>query len=178
MPEPDLLRVDDFVSASQELYNALVSEVAWEEHIKARKTASFGEAYNYSRITYAVKPMHTLLVPIVDKLEQTLGFRPNNCLLNFYESENSSMGYHSDSTQELTPGTGIAIVSLGAERSLTFRNIANSEEKYHYPLLSGSLLYMSQAVQHEWRHAILKPGAVTQGRISLTFRSLKPSDTE
>ena len=177
MPEPNLLHVAAFVSAPQALYDTLVSEVAWEEHIKARKTASFGEAYNYSQITYAVKPMHPLLVPIVDKLEQTLGSRPNNCLLNYYESGDSSMSYHSDSTEELTPGTGVAIVSLGAERSITFRSIADSEEKYHYPLPSGSLLSMSQEIQHTWKHAILKQVAA-EGRISLTFRSLKPSDTE
>jgi len=177
MPEPELLNIANFVSDPDALYETLVSEVAWEEHIKARKTASFGEAYNYSRITYAVKPMHPLLVPVVDKLEQTLGFRPNNCLLNYYESGDSSMGYHSDSTEELMPGTGVAIVSLGAERSITFRSIANLEEKYHYLLPSGSLLSMSQQVQHEWKHAILKQAAA-DGRISLTFRSLKPSETQ
>ncbi len=43
MPEPELLNVADFVSNPEALYETLVSEVAWEEHIKARKTASFGE---------------------------------------------------------------------------------------------------------------------------------------
>ena len=171
MPEPELLQRADFVSEPDTLYQTLVSEVAWEEHTKARKTASFGQAYNYSRITYAVTPMHPLLVPLVDRLEMTLGFRPNNCLLNFYEDGGSSMGFHSDSTEELAPGTGVAIVSLGAERSLTFRSKADAEEKYSYPLKSGFLLYMSQAIQDDWKHAILKQDNV-RGRISLTFRQL------
>jgi len=173
MPEPELLQQANFISDPDALYQTLVSEVSWEEHIKARKTASFGEAYNYSRITYDVKPMHPLLVPIVDKLEQIIGFRPNNCLLNFYEGGDSSMGYHSDSTEELAHGTGVAIVSLGAKRNITFRSIVDSEEKYHYPLQSGSLLYMSQQIQHEWKHAILKQPEAG-GRISLTFRQLNP----
>lgn len=172
MPEPDLLQQTDFISEPNALYDALVRDVEWEEHIKTRKTASFGHAYNYSQITYADKPMHPLLVPVVDKLERTIGFRPNNCLLNFYESGDSSMGYHSDSTEELSLGTGVAIVSLGTERSITFRSKADSEEKYHYPLKSGSLLYMSQEIQHEWKHAVLKQPDVG-GRISLTFRSLE-----
>jgi alkylated DNA repair dioxygenase AlkB len=174
MPEPELLQQAKFVADPDMLYQTLVSEVAWEEHIKARKTASFGQAYNYSRITYAVTPMHPLLVPIVNRLEAALGFRPNNCLLNFYEDGGSSMGYHSDSTEELAPGTGVAIVSLGAERSITFRSIADGEEKYSYPLQSGSLLYMSQQIQHEWKHAIPKQ-AEAGGRISLTFRQLNPA---
>ena len=171
MPEPHLLVQNDFVPDAASLYETLASSVQWEEHIRARKNASFGQAYNYSRITYADKPMHPLLVPIVDALEQRLGFRPNNCLLNFYETGDSSMGYHSDSTEELAPDTGVAIVSLGAERSITFRSKEDVEEKYHYPLPSGSLLYMSQEVQHEWKHAILKQPEVG-GRISLTFRRL------
>ena len=171
MPEPEILQQPAFVSNPDALYAALVSEVAWEEHIKARKTASFGQAYNYSQITYAVTPMHPRLVLLVDRLETTLGFRPNNCLLNFYEDGGSSMGYHSDSTDELVPGTGVAIVSLGSERSLTFRSKANPNEKYAYPLENGSLLYMSPAIQGDWKHAVLKEPDAT-GRISLTFRQL------
>lgn len=171
MPEPEILQQPAFVSNPDALYAALVSEVAWEEHIKARKTASFGQAYNYSQITYAVTPMHPRLVLLVDRLETTLGFRPNNCLLNFYEDGGSSMGYHSDSTDELVPGTGVAIVSLGSERSLTFRSKADPNEKYAYPLENGSLLYMSPAIQGDWKHAVLKEPDAT-GRISLTFRQL------
>lgn len=171
MPEPELLQQAEFVADPNTLYQTLVSEVAWEKHIKARKTASFGQAYNYSRITYAVTPMHPLLVPLVDRLEAILGFRPNNCLLNFYEDGGSSMGYHSDSTEELAPETGVAIVSLGAERSLTFRSKADDVEKYSYPLKSGSLLYMAQEIQDDRKHAILKQENVG-GRISLTFRQL------
>ena len=172
MPEPEILQQSELVSDPDALYSALMSEVAWEEHIKARKTASFGEAYNYSQITYAVTPMHPRLIPLVDRLETTLGFRPNNCLLNFYENGDSSMGYHSDSTDEIVPGTGVAIVSLGCERSLTFRSKADPNEKYVYPLENGSLLYMSPAIQDDWKHAVLKEPDAT-GRISLTFRQLR-----
>ncbi len=83
------------------------------------------------------------------------------------------MGYHSGSAEELAPGTGVAIVSLGAERSITFRSIADSKEKYYYPLQSGSLLYMSQQIQDDWKHAVLKQPEAG-GRISLTFRQLDP----
>ncbi len=172
MPEPDILVQNSFISEPNALYDSFVSGVQWEEQIKARKTASFGEAYNYSRISYSVRPMHPLLVPIVEKLPSVIGFQPNNCLLNFYESGDSTMGYHSDSTDELVPGTGVAIVSLGAERSITFRSKEEVEEKYQYPLQSGSLLYMSPEIQHYWKHAVLKQSE-TGGRISLTFRLLQ-----
>jgi alkylated DNA repair dioxygenase AlkB len=66
------------------------------------------------------------------------------------------MGYHSDQTDILENGTGIAIVSLGETRSLTFRNIADPAEFHAYELPSGSLIYMTQEVQANWQHAIPK----------------------
>ena len=113
MSDLNLILEEHFLADSTELYNTLAANVVWHEHIKARKTASFGKPYNYSNIIYDAVPMHELLVPIVDEIEARIGFRANNCLLNFYESGDSSMGFHSDATEGLVPGTGVAIVSLG-----------------------------------------------------------------
>jgi alkylated DNA repair dioxygenase AlkB len=173
-PKPDILLDESFLSDAGNLFAELVVGVPWDERMRARKTASFGTAYNYSGITYDALPMLSPLIPIVDKLEASLGFRPNNCLLNFYESGESTMGFHSDSTDELMPGTGVAIVSLGAERSITFQSKQDKQIQHAYPLKSGSLLYMSAEVQHAWKHAILKQESVTGGRISLTFRQMAP----
>ena len=128
-------------------------------------------AYNYSGITCEFLPMHPLLIPVVDKLEACLGFRPNNCLLNFYENGEATMGFHSDSTAELVSGTGVAIVSSGASRRITFQYKRGEKEEFAYPLVGGSLLYMSAQIQVDWRHAIRKQPD-SGGRISLTFRQI------
>jgi alkylated DNA repair dioxygenase AlkB len=171
LSEPNLLLDPEFLLESESLFQTLVESIAWDERMRARKTASFGTAYNYSGITYDAVPMHALLIPIVDKLEAQLGFRPNNCLLNFYESGEATMGFHSDSTEELAPNTGVAIVSLGAERHITFQSKQDKQLQYSYLLESGSLLYMSAEIQYQWKHAILKQDE-TGGRISLTFRQI------
>lgn len=171
MSEPDLLLDEQFLPNSQTLFVALSTTVAWDMRMHSRKTASFGKPYNYSGISYPKAPMHPLLVPVVDLLEARLGFRPNNCLLNFYQSGEATMGFHSDSTAELIAGTGIAIVSLGAQRSITFQSKHDKKEEYEYPLASGSLIYMSPQIQEDWRHAIRKQPEAS-GRISLTFRQI------
>jgi alkylated DNA repair dioxygenase AlkB len=171
MLEPEILLDEQFLPNSQELFADLITVVEWDTRMKSRKTATFGKAYNFSGITYDPVPMHWLLVPVVDLLEDRLGFRPNNCLLNFYESGESTMGFHSDSTEELTEGTGVAIVSLGARRSITFQYKRGTKEEFDYPLVSGSLLYMSPQIQADWRHAIRKEPEAS-GRISLTFRQI------
>jgi alkylated DNA repair dioxygenase AlkB len=171
MSEPKLLLEPGFVSNHEELYEQLVAGVPWDERMRARKTASYGVAYNYSWMTYPTVAMHPLLVPLVDRLEPKIGYRPNNCLLNYYPDGGSTMGFHSDSEEEIVPGTGVAIVSLGAERSITFRSKHNEQAEYSYPLPGGSLLYMPPQFQQDWQHGILKQEN-TGGRISLTFRRL------
>ena len=115
--------------------------------------------------------MMNCLIPICQKIKSKIGFYPNNCLMNYYLDGNSTMGYHSDSAAELKEGTGVAILSLGAERTISYRNKLNKEHKVKYKLESGALLYMDNNVQQNWMHAIPKESNVGE-RISLTFRHI------
>ncbi|MEH1941675.1 MAG: alpha-ketoglutarate-dependent dioxygenase AlkB [Nostoc sp.] len=171
MNEPDLLINDLFLPNSHFLFDSLISIINWDERIRARKTASFGSPYNYSNIYYNSCPMLNELIPIIDRLEKHFGFRPNNCLVNYYTNGNSTMGFHSDSIDELMDDTGISIISLGAERIITFQNKQDKSIEHSYLLKSGSLLFMPQKTQKYWKHGILKQPE-TSGRISLTFRLL------
>ncbi len=171
MTVPNIRYIDAFIDSPEQLVESLQACVTWDERMKARKTASFGASYNYSQISYLPQPMLPALDAICARLSQTLRFMPNNCLLNFYPDGDASMGFHSDSTEGLSPGTGVAIVSLGSVRSIVFRKKTDRALDLVYPLGIGSLLYMPDDVQHDWLHAIPKaPGAGE--RISLTFRSI------
>src|SRR5262249_26529900 len=140
MQPPSLLLEDDFLPDSLALFDALATGITWDERMRARKTATFGVPYDYSGMTYPAVPMHPLLVPVVDRLESLLGFRFNNCLVNYYPDGNATMGFHYDSTAELEPGTGVAVVSLGAERPITFQSRHHKQIEHEYLLKSGSLL--------------------------------------
>lgn len=82
------------------------------------------------------------------------------------------MGFHFDSLEHLAPDTGVAIVSLGDTRSLTFRNRTDKTVEVSYPLVSGSLLYMPPQVQNEWLHGVMKSEPEIGPRMSLTFRHI------
>lgn len=109
---------------------------------------------------------------ICKMIEKRLKFQPNNCLINLYPDGKSKMGFHSDQIDILSVNTGVAIVSIGEERRLRFRQIEDKEIKYDFSLGNGSLLYMTQQVQKEWHHAIPKDDT-SNPRLSLTFRSIK-----
>lgn len=167
----EILYLQDFIEESEKLFEVLNHTVVWDERMSARKTVSYGKAYNYSQMTYPEQPFLVELLPLIHKIKATLGFEPNNCLINFYENGRSTMGWHSDQTDILAQDTGVAIISLGAERILKFRKIGDVETTKEYLLASGSLIYMSQKIQHEWQHSIPK-SKIDQPRMSLTFRMI------
>ncbi len=92
--------------------------------------------------------------------------------MNRYPSGEHTIGWHTDDVSILAAGTAIAIVSLGALRTLQLRRGDGPDFAYtRLPLASGSLLVMSQGLQADHKHAIKRePGAGP--RISLTFRHL------
>jgi alkylated DNA repair dioxygenase AlkB len=166
-----ITHIENFIDNPNTLFTDLVHKVNWDERMFTRKTASFGVAYNYSQIHYPYQDFLPEIAVVNANLPPIIGFTPNNCLVNYYLDGKCKMGYHSDQTDILAENTGIAIVSLGETRILRFRNIENPTLYLNYELVSGSLIYMTQAIQTVWQHAI--PTSNTEnGRISLTFREM------
>ncbi len=164
--------IENFIPNSQTLFNDLIENIDWDKRMKARLTASFGVAYNYSQISYPFNEMPKIIADLCKQIETRLNFLANNCLINYYPNGKSRMGFHSDQTDMLAENTGIAIVSLGETRTLKFRKIDNYSETFTVELTSGSLVYMTQKIQKNWQHSIPKSDT-ENGRISLTFRSIK-----
>ncbi len=129
--------IENFIDNTTELFNILTKTVKWDERMTARKTASFGKAYNYSQIDYPYQKFLPELETIINQLKPIIGFEANNCLINFYMDGKSKMGYHSDQTDILETDTGIAIVSIGETRTLKFRNIENLDQSLSYELTEG-----------------------------------------
>lgn len=160
-----------FISGADELFRTLTEHTEWDTRMQARRTASYGVAYNYSGISYPQTEMPAHLEDLCRRMGGVLGFVPNNCLLNEYPDGNSYMGYHSDQTENLAEDTGIAIVSLGSMRELRFKNKTDKTRVFGVWLEPGSLFYMDQTIQAEWLHAIPADGEAGP-RISLTFRKM------
>ena len=163
--------VDAFQADAQALYETLVASIAWDERIRSRKAASFGLPYNYSGTVWPETAFPEILRPVLEAVAARTGDRPNNCLALYYTDGGASLGYHSDSIANLVPGTRIAVLSLGAERSISFRHQVTREIEA-YALPGGSLLVMTAEMQAHWKHGVLADATVTGGRISLAFRCM------
>lgn len=171
--EPEYKLIEEFLESDEatQLLHQLVEVVEWDTSMKARKTACYGETYDESGVDFTVQQMLPELEPICGGVERAVSFRPTNCLLNYYEDGSSTMGFHSDTTSNLEDQTGIVIVSLGAERAITFRNKKDCDLRHTYVLPHGSLFYMTQETQDHWTHAV-KKAATDEPRISLTLRRI------
>lgn len=171
MLSPNIVLIEKFIENDKALFDFLMQTIIWNDKFTVRKTASFGIAYQYSGVSYEEQPFSPTITVLAEKIAQQLEFLPNNCLINYYENGQSKMGFHVDNISQMVVGTGVAIISLGATRDITYRLIADKNIKLSYPLTSGSLLYMDDNVQKLWQHAILKD-STTMPRMSLTFRQL------
>lgn len=169
---PGIYYVPDFLPEEASVFAWALANVAWDERIKARKTASYGLPYNYAGLDYVEQPFPPELDRVRARASQLVGIEANNCLLNLYPDGHSRMGFHADRTEGLRGG--VAIVSLGCTRSLRFRRTANLEDRFNYELAPGSLLYLPQSVHLEWQHALPR-NSRRLARISLTFREIDTS---
>ena len=161
-----------FFEKAEDIYSLLSSSIRWDDSMRARKTASFGQPYAQSEKNRSLDPFHPIMQELSDQLEPVIGFKPNNCFLNFYEDGKSKMGWHADTTHFLESETGVAILSVGDTRIFQIRRKKVPTEILNYVLTPGSLIYMPISIQEEWQHAI--PKVVSErGRISLTFRQMK-----
>lgn len=158
---------------SEDFLTYIKLNTQWDETIRARKTASFGVAYNYSGIEYSTTAMPHYLNSIIDAIALRFGYRSNNCLINFYDKSMSSMGYHSDRVDILDENTGIAILSLGGERTMRFKNKI-SKKTFDMKLKPNHLIYMTKEMQYDWMHSIvpISDNELFEERISLTFRKI------
>ncbi len=169
--QPPIFYRPAFVADPGALFDELLRTVPWDDRMKSRRTASYGEPYNYNHIRYDVMPMHPALVAVARDIADELRFEPNGCLLNYYRDGTNGISYHADTATPLVPGTGVAIVSLGAARTMRYRRKDDHTIKADYVLAAGSLLYMDDAVQHDWEHSIPQQASAGE-RISLSFRQI------
>ena len=86
-----------------------------------RLVAAFGDAaYSYPDMGASL-PWPPDLLAARTVLEHAAGHRFNYALVNWYRDGNDYTGWHADKMEMHVPGTSIAIISLGAQRPLAFR---------------------------------------------------------
>ena len=74
--------IENFIDNPEAMFDYLSANVNWDERMSARKTASFGKAYNYSQMAYPYQAFLPELQTIIEDLKPVIGFEANNCHLH------------------------------------------------------------------------------------------------
>jgi nicotinamidase-related amidase/glutathione S-transferase len=143
-------------------------------------------------------PFSQTVKAIKTEIEKHLGHPLNHVLIQYYRDGNDHISEHSDKTLDIVKGSYIANVSLGAERTMTFRTKRRdrdpSQDGVSSPegpkrtiqrakLPHNSLCRLSLQSNMKWLHAIRQDKRLKKekspaelayegGRISLTFRRI------
>lgn len=175
-------------SKTEELFQFLAKEVDWKQDevvmfgkrvTMRRLTAWYGDRpfeYTYSQVSRQALPWTKYLAELKAEVEKISGETFNSCLLNFYHDGEDYMGWHSDDEPELDPHASIASVSLGAKRKFSFKH-RRSKETVSIFLNNGSILLMKPPTQQHWLHTLRKSKMVSDGRINLTFRTVRDANS-
>jgi len=173
--------IDDM--KADRLMKALLQDINWQHDeliiygkkiTTKRMAAWYGDrsySYTYSNATKTALPWIPALTELKLLVEQQAEWKFNSCLLNLYHSGEEGMSWHSDDEKELGDQTTIASLSLGAERTFSFRH-KHTKESVSLALENGSLLIMKGKTQANWQHSLPKVRHVNQPRINLTFRTI------
>jgi alkylated DNA repair dioxygenase AlkB len=168
-------------------FHQLIDATPWQhEHITMygrrvavpRLTAWFGEPgsnYTYSGLTMVPEPWTDELAELKSLVEpHARGTTFNSVLLNLYRDGNDSVAWHADDEPELGHDPVIASLSLGQARSFRLKHDRDdSIPPVEIELTHGSLLVMSGALQHHWKHQLPKRRCKDLGpRVNLTFRRI------
>lgn len=161
----------------------LSKEVSWLNEDTPRDECFMSKhciEYTYGRgqgvRTYKSVPFHPIVYAAMLKLNKHFDTQYNVCFLNKYQDQKNHLGWHSDDSPEIDSQHPIAVVSLGAEREIWWREIGAKGEvpsENKQLLQSGSLFVMPAGFQQQYQHRIPKHDSECDVRISLTYRKYK-----
>lgn len=167
-----------FVDSPDDAFHALWAMPDWERRgstpRRERYSNTLDVPYVYGRgmgvREYLPRAWHPVMLDIKAKLEGHTGAPFEVCFLNGYEDSKDHLGWHADDSDTMDDNRPIAIVTLGAQREIWFRERGNDDTRESLVLGHGSLCLMAAGMQDTHDHRIPKAGFKCGPRISLTFR--------
>ncbi|ROQ41348.1 DNA-N1-methyladenine dioxygenase [Frondihabitans sp. PhB188] len=163
-----------WVGHSDDLFERLVDRVPWQ----ADRREMYDRVVDVPRLVSWFGPRAVLPDPVLAEAQSALNDhyrRPPGQVfetagLCFYRTGDDSIAWHGDKVgKAIDRDTMVAIVSVGAERTLAVRSRSGGEVR-RFPLGHGDLLVMGGSMQRTHEHSIAKTKRAVGPRISVQFR--------
>jgi alkylated DNA repair dioxygenase AlkB len=163
-----------FVTAADELFDALVNSVPWHEE----RMRMYDSTVRVPRLLARYREGESLPHPALEEAQEALNAHYGDELggqfvsagLCLYRDGNDSVAWHGDRIARESPSdTMVAILSLGAMRPFALRPRSGGPG-LRLQIGHGDLLVMGGSCQRTWLHAIPKTARCLGARISVQFR--------
>jgi alkylated DNA repair dioxygenase AlkB len=166
-----------WIAGADGLFERLAETVPW----RAERRHMYDRVVDVPRLLSFYAEGEPLPDPMLDDAKRALDehygaelgepFRTAGLCL--YRDGRDSVAWHGDTIgRGSTQDTMVAIVSLGAPRSLLLRPRGGGGPALRHDVGHGDLLVMGGSCQRTWEHAIPKSTRATGPRISVQFRPL------
>ena len=175
---PQSLRVSAFDAlVDRDVFAPQTGSLYGKPFVSDRKVASFGKkglVYSYAGSSQECLSWDDFpeLLKILKVVEEKTGEKFNYCLANLYTGGTVGLGWHSDKTTGLSPGSSIVSVSLGSTRRFSFKPVSGDSKVINHSLESGDVVVMTTESQKHWKHTVRTTKKLCGPRINLTFRSV------
>lgn len=165
----------NWLAGSEALFDALASGVDW----RAERRPMYDNVVAVPRLTRHFRAGEPLPHPLLGHARALLGAHYAAELgepfvttgLCLYRDGNDSVAWHGDRTgRSSTHDTLVAILSVGAARTLALRPRGGGPTAHRFALGHGDLLVMGGSCQRTWDHGVPKTAAPVGPRISIQFR--------
>lgn len=163
-----------FVSAADELFDALAASVPWHEE----QMRMYDNTVRVPRLVARYRQGESLPHPVLEEARSALNAHYGDELgapfvsagLCLYRDGTDSVAWHGDRIARESPSdTMVAILSLGAVRPFALRPKSGGPA-LRLQIGHGDLLVMGGSCQRTWQHAIPKTARCLGARISVQFR--------
>ncbi|TDC56923.1 alpha-ketoglutarate-dependent dioxygenase AlkB [Jiangella ureilytica] len=164
-----------WVDGSDQLFTGLVESVPW----RAERRTMYDRVVDVPRLVRFYGDGEPLPDPLLTEARDALsrhygaelGEPFTTAGMCFYRDGRDSVAWHGDTIgRSSTEDTMVAIVSLGAPRSLLLRQRGGGSATLRFAVGHGDLLVMGGSCQRTWEHAVPKTAKPVGPRISVQFR--------
>ncbi|GAC1370397.1 MAG: hypothetical protein NVS3B3_02970 [Aquirhabdus sp.] len=172
LPKADVFVIHHYADDTKHMFEYIKSHLKWShaEGQSGRQYCNMGVDYLFDSDDFKDgKPIEPLVLKIMKKLNNDFSVVMNAAYASYYKDGNSELLFRNDKEQHVDLNQPIFIISYGAPRYITFKNIGTLEE-YDFLLNDGDLCIMSENSQTHYLHAIKKSTEFTDPRIALSFR--------
>ena len=140
----------------EEIRTTATGKVVQERRATAWQGDDHVAGFAYSGKVMETRPFSPVVNHIRNILYQQTNVCFDCCLLNLYPDGDSGMRYHSDPDQGILWGYDTSVVSVGASRRFSFREIdaGAATRPHNFLVMNGDITEMTGDCQLKYQHAV------------------------